>query len=87
MRRSHVLNKQASARYNWVAMTYDYFCASCDEQFEFEQSIKDDPLSTCPKCHSQNVKRLISGGSFVLKGDGWAKDLYSKPQANVGSDK
>jgi putative FmdB family regulatory protein len=59
-------------------MTYDYFCKSCEKNFEFEQSIKDDPLTVCPKCGADSsVKRLITGGGFVLKGRGWAADNYS----------
>lgn len=60
-------------------MTYDYFCKNCEKEFEVEQSIKENPLSDCPKCGSEgSLKRLISGGNgFVLKGDGWAADNYS----------
>lgn len=59
-------------------MTYEYCCAVCDHKFEAEQSIKDEPLVECPKCHVTALRRLVSGGTgFVLQGDGWAKDLYS----------
>jgi len=61
-------------------MTYEYQCSVCSHQFEVEQSIKDEPLSECPKCHVTALKRLVSGGTgFVLQGEGWAKDLYSSP--------
>lgn len=61
-------------------MTYDYFCKNCQNEFEIEQSIKDDPLTHCPSCNEDNcLKRLITGGSgFVLRGGGWAADNYSK---------
>lgn len=59
-------------------MTYEYHCAVCNHDFEATQSIKDDPHAECPKCKVVSNKRLISCTNFVLKGDGWAKDLYSK---------
>jgi len=62
---------------------YEYQCPVCGI-FEFEQSIKDAPLDTCilwpgtigVEC-GEPVQRLISKASFVLKGDGWAKDNYA----------
>ncbi len=73
---------------------YEYACERCDEEFEVEQRITDDPLKRCPSCRSPKVKRLISQTSFVLKGGGWYSDLYSsrkdgKPSAKdeAGRDK
>lgn len=57
--------------------TYEYQCKSCEHQFETEQSIKDDPLTTCPRCQTDFLRRLISKSSFTLKGSGWAADNYS----------
>ncbi len=61
--------------------TYEYACESCGNQWEARQRISESPLTTCPKCEQPQARRLISGGSFVLKGDGWFKDLYHKPAA------
>lgn len=60
---------------------YEYGCRVCGNEFEVEQSIKDDPWSECPKCRICCHNRLISGGSFVLKGSGWYRDGYSKNEA------
>ncbi len=58
--------------------TYEYACTACQNEWEFEQSIKDAPLTECPRCHAQTAKRQISGGTgFMLKGGGWYADLYS----------
>ncbi len=58
-------------------MTYDYECTACQHQWEEEQSIKDVPLTECPKCKQKTAKRLISSsGSFILKGGGWFKEGY-----------
>lgn len=64
-------------------MTYEYYCSVCDTTFDIEQAITDDPLKECPRCRSHRIKRVIAGGTnFVLKGDGWGKDLYSKNVSN-----
>lgn len=59
-------------------MTYEYECIACNHQWEAEQSIKDNPLTTCPACKQETAKRLISKSSFILAGSGWAKDNYAK---------
>lgn len=59
-------------------MTYDYHCAVCKQDFEATQSIKDEPHAECPSCKVVSSQRLISCTNFVLKGDGWGKDLYAK---------
>lgn len=58
--------------------TYAYGCRVCDNEFEVEQRVTDAPIVECPKCRVCTSNRLIVGSSFILKGDGWAKDLYSK---------
>jgi putative FmdB family regulatory protein len=60
--------------------TYEYACTSCAHEWEFEQSIKDAPLTECPSCHAATARRQISRGTgFILKGSGWYSDLYSSP--------
>ena len=59
--------------------TYEYRCEACSHEFEAFQSIKDERLTDCPQCKKSALERLISGGSFQLKGSGWYKDLYSSP--------
>lgn len=61
-----------------MKLTYEYICNACNESFIKEQSIKDDPETVCPNCSKEgDVQRLIaSSGSFILKGDNWAKDNY-----------
>ena len=72
--------------------TYEYACSSCNTEWEFEQSIKDAPLTECPSCHQQTARRQISRGTgFILKGSGWYSDLYSgssnKAKAPADADK
>jgi putative FmdB family regulatory protein len=65
--------------------TYEYECGKCGHQFEFFQSMKDDPLTKCPEkgCRGK-VQRLLSGGSgLIFKGSGfyitdYRSDSYKK---------
>ncbi|HYC55142.1 MAG TPA: zinc ribbon domain-containing protein [Candidatus Binatia bacterium] len=63
---------------------YEYACPKCGE-FELSQSIKDAPLSRCPKCRSK-VTKLISSAAFQLKGGGWYSDGYQKKGSSKTSD-
>lgn len=51
---------------------YEYQCTHCGHIFEEIQKITDDPVLHCPECNNE-VKRIISSGSFRLPGDGWYK--------------
>lgn len=58
--------------------TYNYKCMNCEHELEIVHSIKDNPKTFCPECETDNLKRMISGGTgFLLKGGGWYSDLYS----------
>lgn len=52
--------------------TYDYECKNCGHQFEYFQSMAEDPLTTCPDCQTDSLRRLIGGGMGVIfKGSGF----------------
>lgn len=71
-----------------MAITYEYHCNECEEDFTAEQSILDEPLDQCALCGSEKVFRMISqDGGFILRGDGWFSDLYSKPQKTNKNNK
>lgn len=56
--------------------SYDYRCADCSHVFEEFQRITAEPGATCPECGSDDCTRLISGGTFHLKGSGWYASDY-----------
>lgn len=67
--------------------TYEYACTACSHEWEFEQSMKDEPLKVCPSCKKKTAKRQISRGTgFILKGSGWYSDLYSGSSNKGGSE-
>ncbi len=55
---------------------YEYRCPDCGHEFETMQRMSEDPIKVCPECSAENVSKLISRTSFVLKGGGWYKDHY-----------
>ena len=58
----------------WMPI-YEYRCSSCGQ--EFEKLIKiDAPSPPCSQCGSDDVTKLVSASSFVLKGSGWYSDHY-----------
>lgn len=56
--------------------TYNYRCDSCGHEFEVVQKISESPLSHCPDCQAETLRKVISNGNFQLKGKGWFKDGY-----------
>lgn len=59
-------------------MIYEYYCSNCSHKWEEQHGINDPRITICPACRQESARRLISGApSFILKGDGWAKDLYA----------
>jgi len=59
--------------------TYEYACDKCGHQFEFFQSMKDKPLTVCPKekCKLKKwgkgrVKKMMGAGAgLIFKGSGF----------------
>ena len=52
--------------------TYDYICNNCDKMHEYFQSMSDDPLTKCPECKKNSLRRIISGGTgLIFKGSGY----------------
>jgi putative FmdB family regulatory protein len=55
---------------------FNFVCVQCGTKMEVLQKF-DDPDPVCG-CGYQMIKEL-STYNFHLKGEGWAKDGYSKP--------
>lgn len=63
---------------------YEYECKSCGHQLEALQRMSDDPLSRCPACEKEELKKLVSAAAFRLKGDGWYEtDFKSGKKKNL----
>lgn len=60
--------------------TYEYHCTACERHMETFQSMRDDPLSTCPECGVEGkIVRKISGGAgIIFKGSGFYETDYKR---------
>jgi putative FmdB family regulatory protein len=75
--------------------TYDYHCAKCGKNFEYSQSMKDEPLKQCPKelCRLPKwghgkVKRLLgTGAGLIFKGSGFYSTDYRSSSYKEGAKK
>jgi putative FmdB family regulatory protein len=68
---------------------YEYRCEACGHTFDTLQKISEAPLTRCPACGKEALKKLISPSAFRLKGGGWYEtDFKTGGRKNVaGGDK
>ena len=67
--------------------TYDYICNDCNDMYEYFQSMSDDPLTECPECNKDSLRRVISGGTgLIFKGSGYYLTDY-KNKKDKDTDK
>jgi len=57
---------------------YEYQCDSCGARFELIRKFSDPPLSVCPTCGAESVRKLISSPAFQFKGSGWYVTDYAR---------
>jgi putative FmdB family regulatory protein len=55
---------------------YKYECEACNHVFEDLRGFSDPDPEACPDCQAQQIRRLITGGNFQLKGGGWYVTEY-----------
>ena len=67
---------------------YEYKCQNCEHYFEVLQRISEEPLSTCPECKKNALRKLVSAPNFRLKGEGWYETDFKKDnQKNLAGNK
>jgi putative FmdB family regulatory protein len=58
---------------------YEYQCSSCNYHMEELQNINEQPLTRCPRCKKNTLKRLIgSGAGIIFKGSGFYETDYKR---------
>ena len=68
--------------------TYEYKCRNCGHEFEELQSMNEPPLLLCPSCKTENLVRIMGGGSgLIFKGTGFYLTDYKKTSTSTGSGK
>ena len=66
---------------------YEYQCQACGEQLDKLQKMSDEPLTTCPKCDKESLKRIISASGFRLKGMGWYETDFKNKKTTKAKQK
>ena len=68
--------------------TYDYICNECKKTFEYFQSMSANPITDCPECKKDSLRRIISGGTgLIFKGSGYYLTDYKDKKTKKSSDK
>ena len=57
---------------------YEYRCNACGHELEKIQRMSDEPLTACPNCGEDELRRLVSAAGFRLKGGGWYETDFKK---------
>lgn len=66
---------------------YEYQCDACGHSLEVLQKIADAPLTACPQCEKDELRKKISAAGFRLKGSGWYEtDFKSGNKKNIAGD-
>src|SRR6476469_883684 len=57
---------------------YEYQCDACGTRFELIRKFSYPPLTVCPNCGAEKVRKLISSPAFQFKGSGWYVTDYAR---------
>ena len=75
---------------------YEYECRACGHYLDTLQKVSDPPLTVCPDCGEEALRKRVSAPRFRLKGDGWyetdfktgdKRNLHETQGAEKKSDK
>jgi putative FmdB family regulatory protein len=65
---------------------YEYKCKKCGEHSEYIQKFSDSPMTDCKACGTaEALEKLMSLGSFHLKGSGWYLTDYARKNSPTNS--
>ena len=67
--------------------TYVYECKSCENVFEVEQRITEDPLKDCNCGSKGSLKRLIQPVGVVFNGPGFHINDYASSSSSKSEKK
>ena len=57
---------------------YEYQCDACGARFELIRKFSDPPLTVCPTCGVEPVRKLFSSPAFQFKGSGFYATDYGR---------
>ena len=66
---------------------YEYQCQACGELTEALQKLSDAPLTRCPACGEEALRKKVSAVAFRLKGGGWYEtDFKTGSKKNLAGE-
>ena len=67
--------------------TYDYRCDACGHELELFHAMTADPVTKCPSCGEEKLRRLIgSGAGIIFKGSGFYETDYKRARGGKSGD-
>ena len=67
---------------------YEYRCEACLHGLEALQKVNDAPLTRCPQCGEDRLRKQLTAAGFRLKGSGWYEtDFKGKKPRKDADDK
>ena len=67
---------------------YEYRCEACGYDLEALQKVSDAPLTKCPQCGENRLRKQLTAAGFRLKGSGWYETDFKgkKPDKEAGKE-
>jgi len=59
--------------------TYTYTCDNCGVRFDRHQKFSDKPLSKCPECSEEALRKVFTPVGIVFKGSGFYATDHRSP--------
>jgi len=66
---------------------YSYRCDNCGVQFEQRQHFTDAPLTRCPECGEEALRKLFQPVGVVFKGSGFYATDHRSPSGQSSAKK
>ena len=63
---------------------YTYRCQKCRAVFRKTQSFSDRPLTRCPACLTNSMRRVPQLPAIIFKGSGWYSTDHRCPFVQTG---
>jgi len=64
---------------------YAYKCDACGHEFDKFQHFVDDPLTVCPVCREETLRKVFSPVGIVFKGKGFYATDHRSPSGTSSS--
>lgn len=66
---------------------YTYRCKNCGVQFDRHQNFDDKPLTRCPECSKESLRKVFLPVGIVFKGSGFYATDHKSPSGQSTSQK